>query len=308
MGADSTDKRTAVAMVGAELARRGWKLWGWKEDRSDSMTDYWDPESWDGVASRGNLVVCVDVSDRDVERQSGKPDQRHVYLDGPCSPCSGTGKQLRDYDSPGSRMQNLLTGHVTVQPPEHYAAGSPCRFCKGTGCRKESRQIPDAPVWPVFHACRKGTTWHVERAGQVIPGASGTGVFAVARERYQGGHDWQPADARPLQEVTCSRCGKAGVAEELHREDCPEARPKLRALVDRIEAAARRASATIEAPRNGAGPEVSPGKRPGFLEVRFGERPADDVLAALKAGGYRWNPRDRCWWGPEEQLPAGVRS
>ena len=33
---------------------------------------------------------------------------------------------------------------------------------------------------------------------------------------------------------------------------------------------------------------VSPGTRPGFVEVRFPDRPSEDVLASLRSRGFRW--------------------
>ena len=43
------------------MSMDGWKVYGYHPDRSDSMTDYWDPASWDGVAEKNGYVLCVDV-------------------------------------------------------------------------------------------------------------------------------------------------------------------------------------------------------------------------------------------------------
>jgi len=45
-----TERRKAKAALGLALRARGWTLYGFHEDRSDPMTDYWAPASWDGVA------------------------------------------------------------------------------------------------------------------------------------------------------------------------------------------------------------------------------------------------------------------
>ena len=56
-----TDKRHARSTIGLAFERAGWKLFGWKPDRSDSMTDYFDPPDWDGVATlNGYTVVMFD--------------------------------------------------------------------------------------------------------------------------------------------------------------------------------------------------------------------------------------------------------
>jgi len=54
-----TDKRTARAVIGRAFERAGWKLFGWKPDRSDSMTDYFDPPDWEGIATWGRYVLVM---------------------------------------------------------------------------------------------------------------------------------------------------------------------------------------------------------------------------------------------------------
>ena len=46
---------------------------------------------------------------------------------------------------------------------------------------------------------------------------------------------------------------------------------------------------------------VSPSSlgRAGVVEVRFTDRPADDVIAGLKAHGFRWARGNRCWYGTD---------
>jgi hypothetical protein len=70
-----TEQRRAVARVGHELERRGWTILGYKEDRSDAMADYYDPERWDGVAThpdRAGFVACVRVSPYTVQCHAGR--------------------------------------------------------------------------------------------------------------------------------------------------------------------------------------------------------------------------------------------
>ena len=76
------DRRTAIALLGRELEALGWKLYGWKEDRSDSMTDYFDPEHWQGLATKeGGFVVVVDCNHGDVERISHPGPALGLYLE-----------------------------------------------------------------------------------------------------------------------------------------------------------------------------------------------------------------------------------
>lgn len=67
-----TEKQRAQANLGQALRKRGWKLYGWKDDQSDPMTDYFNPESWVGVAEKDGVVLAVDTSPYDVRMYSGK--------------------------------------------------------------------------------------------------------------------------------------------------------------------------------------------------------------------------------------------
>lgn len=54
--------REVKVMIAHRLMNiEGWKVYGYKEDRSDGMTDYWDPANWDGVAEKNGYILCVDV-------------------------------------------------------------------------------------------------------------------------------------------------------------------------------------------------------------------------------------------------------
>ena len=56
------DYREVKVMIAHKLmSMEGWKVYGYHEDRSDSMTDYWDPASWDGVAEKNGYILCVNV-------------------------------------------------------------------------------------------------------------------------------------------------------------------------------------------------------------------------------------------------------
>ncbi len=43
------------------MSMEGWNVYGYHEDHSDSMTDYYDPASWGGVAEKNGYVLCVNV-------------------------------------------------------------------------------------------------------------------------------------------------------------------------------------------------------------------------------------------------------
>lgn len=42
------------------LVKAGWKVYGYKPDQSDSMTDYFSPARWDGIAEKNGFILVVD--------------------------------------------------------------------------------------------------------------------------------------------------------------------------------------------------------------------------------------------------------
>ena len=56
-----------------------------------------------------------------------------------------------------------------------------------------------------------------------------------------------------------------------------------------------------QADSSGGAVTVSPSSlgREGVVEIRFAERPADDVITGLKAHGFRWARGNRCWYGSD---------
>ena len=68
--------KDAKVVIAMELVKRGWKLYGFHEDESDWMTDYWSPAWWEGIATKDGFVVVVDCSGN---RNSGKEIKQYNY-------------------------------------------------------------------------------------------------------------------------------------------------------------------------------------------------------------------------------------
>lgn len=68
--------RDAKVLIAAELSKRGWEIFGFKPDESDSMTDYWSPADWDGIATKNGYVAVFDCSEYMASSYSGKVDYR----------------------------------------------------------------------------------------------------------------------------------------------------------------------------------------------------------------------------------------
>lgn len=301
MGIHWCDKRAATAEIGRALEARGWKLYGWKEDRSDSMTDYYDPESWKGVATKDGAVVVVDVAPWLVQQYSGRvPERMEIRRHGTCERCEGSGvdpvcgwtlaearanpRGFREAEAQAqreigrARTVSILAGMGVISPiPFEKHGRRTCEKCHGFGHgHAESVNVAtEAERWPEFQANPPRCSWHVERGGRIV--AKGTGVFSVES-------DW---DAR----------------------NGEEPRPKLARLLERIESAAAPRSGSVSSSSPAEPVEsvtVRPGKRAGFVEILFPEKPSADVRAEMKAARFRWSRSGGCWYGPEANVPACV--
>lgn len=156
MANDYYSKNKCAVLLCGELQARGWTINGYKEDRSDSMTDYFDPASWHGYATKDGYIIAVSSYD------SGKEITRQVHEEGPCSVCAGTGANLRD----GNLVRRLIPGVGLSEAAPEYLKGEPCQWCKGTGRRMEYR-TETIGQHPVFPGPRKGMSLCLSKDGQV---------------------------------------------------------------------------------------------------------------------------------------------
>lgn len=53
-------KRDARVVIARVLEENGWKIYGYKEDKSDCQSDYYDPADWTGIATNGRYIAVVD--------------------------------------------------------------------------------------------------------------------------------------------------------------------------------------------------------------------------------------------------------
>jgi hypothetical protein len=54
------EKQEGKVKICHELMNRGWKVYGYHADESDSMTDYWSPAHWYGIAEKNGYILVVD--------------------------------------------------------------------------------------------------------------------------------------------------------------------------------------------------------------------------------------------------------
>lgn len=290
------DRKSVSATLAVALKAEGWTVYRYKEDKSDSMTDYYDPASWlGGVASHpsGALFVC-DHSDGTPE---AIPVHEQLRIVEPCMHCNQTGEEpggwtladararpqeynrhvlVRQYGEDAVASGKVFAGCSSVVSPIPFKDGGveKCTKCHGSGeIQTGTAQGKLLHTIPAHLANPPRTNWHLERDGRVV--RSGWILQAWDVRRYVEG---KIADDEAVM----------AFVRGLLAPDAP----------------VERASVTS--------PTVRFNEERGGIEVVFPAKPAPAVLERLKAAGFRWSRPQGLWWArrtPErEQAVQGLAS
>lgn len=141
------------------LRGKGWKIYGYREDQSDSMTDYFSPASWGGIATKNGYVLVVDAYS---SQQSGQEIKENVIINVDYNKIQKL-EALRD-DRAASEGEKINAQQMIDNI-----------YSKEEIKRAEIKVIDKWPVFRASHEISKGTKWHIEKDGALI--AKGNGVY-----------------------------------------------------------------------------------------------------------------------------------
>lgn len=163
------DKQEAKVNIMYKLVDAGWQVFGYKRDESDSMTDYYSPASWSGVAAKNGYVLLVDVCKYNL---------------------SDSGREVRKYEyNKQTYVANSRIEKLTAMMNDEASTDNEKASC-ATLIEKEIEKANVEPSYTVIEtyptfafANPKGASWHIEKDGQII--AKGNGVYATNT------YDWE---------------------------------------------------------------------------------------------------------------------
>lgn len=291
------DRRTEVAELGKALAALGWKLYGWKEDQSDSMTDYFSPEHWDGVATKAGAVCVVDISPK--YATPGKVVSKIVPQPGQaCESCQGSGtdktwtleqarKDPRGFHAWEHTANKMLANCRPMMPdvvsPLGFKNGGyvHCQDCHGVGHTWLAPTSEVVETWPDFQGNPGRSNWHVERDGRIL--AKGTGLNACRHtERVEdpeafGG--WRRVNTGAQELAAKIDRAAEGKSTDTWRHD--HQRP--------------------DSPTQGV--QILHNEQLDGIEVRFSDKPPEKVRATLKRLGFRWSKFQGLWYAKAKNVP-----
>lgn len=161
------DYREVGVMIAHKLMKmEGWKVYGYKADESDSMTDYWSPAHWGGVAEKNGYVFCFNVYG------------------------ASKGEEIRKYNYDGftydssimekiAKLERMTVENGASEAEEASAKASIARLQKKA---EESNENKNKYVVighiPAHMEHPPKMNWHIEKDGLII--AKGNGVLKYA--------------------------------------------------------------------------------------------------------------------------------
>jgi len=256
---NSYDKREILVSIACELSGRGWTIQGFKENRSDSMTDYYDPASWNGYAIKGDYLIGQTYS------QSERPIYEQQDVDKACWRCKGTGKvQQGDHDTQGRTFYLLGHGMQEQHEPATLAVGDTCPTCKGQGhhIRNEAVVVGNHPK---YEGPAHGQSWSLERKQ-----ADGS-YRRVTQGRLYDLHK----NRDHVEQAT------KALVDQMEHPTRPRTEP---------------AEPSQQSVSLLTGAIVRKNDELGGVEIAFASKPEPETLAKIKSHGFRWSSRAKVWY------------
>lgn len=167
------DFREAKVLIAMELLKRGWEIFGFKPDESDSMTDYWSPADWDGIATKNGYVVVIDCSDYIVKSRSGKKDYRR----------SSNTEEIELTVEIQQKIKKLkeIRQDRGASPAEEATAKEKIEKLLAKDKENKDNSTSITVYYPTFQANPPRMSWHVEKDGVIIAKGNGVAKFSDLR-------------------------------------------------------------------------------------------------------------------------------
>lgn len=161
------DYREVKVMIARKLmSMEGWSVYGYHEDESDLMSDYWSPAYWDGVAEKNGYVLCVNVYG------AAQPQEIKQY---------NHSESTYDY-SIAEKIKKLESMTVERGASEAEEASAKAMIERLQRKEEDARENADkytvVGIIPGHMAHPPKMNWHIEKDGMII--AKGNGILKYA--------------------------------------------------------------------------------------------------------------------------------
>lgn len=164
--ADWYQKQDALIVFCDALNFFGWTIYGYKENRSDSQTDYFDPERWDGIAVKNGYILVMEnncggsISGNYIERSYNQSATKQVN------------KLIRQ----NKLLENLANNEAAKKGEKDNALSMIDKnlekikklnneyYLEITSNNPFPSNLPEVQ----YQKNPRGATWHIEKNGKII--------------------------------------------------------------------------------------------------------------------------------------------
>jgi hypothetical protein len=158
------DYREVGVMIAHKLMKLdGWKVYGYHADESDSMTDYYSPAYWNGIAEKNGYILCVNVYG------AAKPEEIRKYNYTNFS-------YNKDIKEKITKLEQMTVNRGASEQEEQSAKMMIERLQKKAETEQENnnKYIVIGTI-PGHQAHPPKANWHIEKDGVII--AKGNGIL-----------------------------------------------------------------------------------------------------------------------------------
>lgn len=173
------DFREARVNIAHALMAKGWEVFGYSPDQSDSMTDYYCPASWSrGIASKNGYVLLVDVSSLS---DSGRTVTKRSF-----------NSTTKDIQNKIAKLQNMTTEKGASQQEEESAKSAIEKLLEK---QSEGWTEEVVAIYPEFKNVNPSTSkWHIEKDGVLVDKGTGIGKFSDLPYNWDGATNHEDED------------------------------------------------------------------------------------------------------------------
>lgn len=161
------EKRDAKVNIAHELMNRGWDVQGYSPDKSDSMTDYYCPAHWGGIATKNGYILVV--------------DNRYAAESKPIEKYNPKGNLSFDDREKISKLEAMTQANGATAGEEENAKQL---------INKIKEKVSDQPAYEVIGmslahmANPKGSIWHIEKDGKIYDKGNALTKFSAVPENH----------------------------------------------------------------------------------------------------------------------------
>ena len=193
----------------------GWKVYGYHADESDSMTDYYSPAYWNGVAEKNGYILCVNVYG------AAKPEEIRKYNHGSFTYDKNIMEKITKLEAMtverGASEQEETSAKMMIAKLQKKAEES---------TENNSKYVVTGII-PGHMANPPRCNWHLEKDGVIIAKGNGLLKFAHVDDYYRYSRGFEDLNAWKKDEAQYI---KDYVFNNMHRWNDTEERAKESAL------------------------------------------------------------------------------